>query len=119
MLKRFGVQGVKVQEIVSLDDEILAFLPYACRHVSSSLCKSIKSDLLTSRPVYGLIFLFKWMEEDSEKQEQSCPEGVWFANQVRLSIKSLVVIADKERIDHKQRVCECCITEHCEQCSKP
>lgn len=27
MLKRFGVQGVKVQEIVSLDDEILAFLP--------------------------------------------------------------------------------------------
>lgn len=77
------------------------------------------SDLLTSRPVYGLIFLFKWIEEDSEKQEQSCPEGVWFANQVKLSIKSLVVIADKERIDHKQRVCECCITEHCEQCSKP
>ncbi|CAD6577040.1 MAG: hypothetical protein ASARMPRED_008107 [Alectoria sarmentosa] len=22
-----------------------------------------------------------WIEEDSEKQEQSCPEGVWFANQ--------------------------------------
>ncbi|KAL9076400.1 MAG: hypothetical protein Q9161_001116 [Pseudevernia consocians] len=57
---KFGVQGVKVQEIVSLDDEILAYLP---------------------RPVYGLIFLFKWIEEDSEKQEQSCPEGVWFANQ--------------------------------------
>ena len=41
MLKKFGVQGVKVQEIVSLDDEILAFLPYARRRVSS-LCKSIK-----------------------------------------------------------------------------
>ena len=27
MLKKFGVQGVKVQEIVSLEDEILAFLP--------------------------------------------------------------------------------------------
>lgn len=27
MLKKFGVQGVKVQEVVSLDDEILAFLP--------------------------------------------------------------------------------------------
>ena len=27
MLKKFGVQGVKVQEIVSLDNEILAFLP--------------------------------------------------------------------------------------------
>lgn len=34
-----------------------------------------------SRPVYGLIFLFKWIEEDPDKQEQSCPEGVWFANQ--------------------------------------
>ena len=42
MLKKFGVQGVKVQEIVSLDDEILAFLPYARRRVSSSLCNSIK-----------------------------------------------------------------------------
>ncbi|KAL2039579.1 hypothetical protein N7G274_007851 [Stereocaulon virgatum] len=60
MLKRFGVQGVKVQEVVSLDDELLVFLP---------------------RPVYGLIFLFKWIEEDPDKQEQSCPEGVWFANQ--------------------------------------
>ncbi len=27
MLKKFGVRGVKVQEIVSLEDEILAFLP--------------------------------------------------------------------------------------------
>ncbi len=27
MLKEFGVKGVKVQEVVSLDDEILAFLP--------------------------------------------------------------------------------------------
>lgn len=37
-----------------------------------------------SRPVYGLIFLFKWTEEDPDKQEQSCPEGVWFANQVEI-----------------------------------
>lgn len=27
MLKEFGVEGVKVQEVVSLDDEILMFLP--------------------------------------------------------------------------------------------
>lgn len=27
MLKDFGVRGVKVQEVVSLDDEILTFLP--------------------------------------------------------------------------------------------
>ncbi|MCJ1279538.1 hypothetical protein MMC21_007362 [Puttea exsequens] len=60
MLKRFGVRGVKVREIISLDDAILSFLP---------------------QPVYGLIFLFKWVEEDPNKQEQSCPEGIWFANQ--------------------------------------
>ena len=27
MLKQFGVEGVKVQEVVSLDDEIFVFLP--------------------------------------------------------------------------------------------
>ena len=27
--------------------------------------------------MYGLIFLFKWIEEDPDKLEQSCPEGVW------------------------------------------
>lgn len=40
------------------------------------------SDKSHSRPVYGLIFLFKWVEEDPDRQEQSCPEAVWFANQV-------------------------------------
>ncbi|SLM40168.1 ubiquitin carboxyl-terminal hydrolase [Lasallia pustulata] len=60
MLKNFGVKGVKVQEVVSLDEELLAYVP---------------------RPVFGLIFLFKWREDDPDKQEPSCPEGVWFANQ--------------------------------------
>ncbi|KAL8735663.1 MAG: hypothetical protein Q9166_000832 [cf. Caloplaca sp. 2 TL-2023] len=60
MLKDFGVEGVRVQEVVSLDPDMLTYLP---------------------RPVYGLIFLFKWREEDPDKQEPSCPEGIWFANQ--------------------------------------
>ncbi|KAF3479979.1 ubiquitin carboxyl-terminal hydrolase [Arthroderma uncinatum] len=60
MLKDFGVKGVKVQEVVSLDDEMLAFL---------------------AKPIYGLIFLFRWREDDPRKQEQSCPESLWFANQ--------------------------------------
>ena len=29
MLREFGVKGVKVQEIVSLDDEMLQFIQYA------------------------------------------------------------------------------------------
>lgn len=34
--------------------------------------------------MYGLIFLFRWKEDDAEKQEASCPDGIWFANQVIL-----------------------------------
>ncbi|KAL4923277.1 ubiquitin C-terminal hydrolase 37 [Aspergillus undulatus] len=60
MLREFGVTGIKVQEVVSLDEELLAFL---------------------NKPVYGLIFLFRWREDDPDKQEASCPEGLWFANQ--------------------------------------
>ncbi|PWY65044.1 ubiquitin carboxyl-terminal hydrolase [Aspergillus heteromorphus CBS 117.55] len=60
MLREFGVKGVKVQEVISLDEEMMRFL---------------------NKPVYGLIFLFRWREDDPEKQEASCPEGLWFANQ--------------------------------------
>ncbi|KAL8656222.1 MAG: hypothetical protein Q9226_002735 [Calogaya cf. arnoldii] len=60
MLRDFDVKDVRVQEVVSLDPDMLAYLP---------------------RPVYGLVFLFKWREEDPDKQEASCPEGIWFANQ--------------------------------------
>ncbi|KAJ5162440.1 hypothetical protein N7492_007832 [Penicillium capsulatum] len=60
MLREFGVKGVRVQEVVSLDEEMMAFL---------------------NKPIYGLIFLFRWREDDAEKQEASCPDGIWFANQ--------------------------------------
>ncbi|KAJ9359498.1 ubiquitin carboxyl-terminal hydrolase [Paecilomyces variotii] len=60
MLREFGVSGIKVQEVISLDEEIIASL---------------------HKPVYGLIFLFRWREEEADKQEASCPDGLWFANQ--------------------------------------
>ncbi|KAJ5692088.1 hypothetical protein N7462_001511 [Penicillium macrosclerotiorum] len=60
MLRDFGVKGVKIQEVVSLDEEMMAFL---------------------DKPVLGLIFLFRWREDDAEKQEATCPDGIWFANQ--------------------------------------
>lgn len=37
-----------------------------------------------SRPVYGLIFLFRWREDEEKKEEPECPNGVWFANQVEV-----------------------------------
>lgn len=32
--------------------------------------------------MYGLIFLFRWREDEEKKEEPECPNGVWFANQV-------------------------------------
>ncbi|PGG97003.1 ubiquitin carboxyl-terminal hydrolase L5 [Blastomyces parvus] len=82
MLRDFGVKGVKVQEVVSLDDEMLEFL---------------------HKPVYGLIFLFRWKEDDPDKQESSCPEGIWFANQTSsyacASVALLNIINNVEEIE--------------------
>lgn len=36
----------------------------------------------TSKPVYGLIFLFRYRELDAHTQEASCPLHIWFANQI-------------------------------------
>lgn len=41
-----------------------------------------------SKPIYGLIFLFRWREDDPDKQEAICPERLWFANQVRVLRRS-------------------------------
>ncbi|KAL4919124.1 ubiquitin carboxyl-terminal hydrolase [Aspergillus aurantiobrunneus] len=82
MLREFGVTGVKVQEVVSLDDELLACL---------------------NKPVYGLIFLFRWREDDPDKQEASCPDGLWFANQTAnnacASVALLNIVNNIEGVD--------------------
>lgn len=41
MLREFGVKGVKIQEVVSLDEEMMAFLKYVAR--SPSLCSYIRT----------------------------------------------------------------------------
>ncbi|KKY14768.1 putative ubiquitin carboxyl-terminal hydrolase [Diplodia seriata] len=60
MIQEFGVEGVKVQEVFGLDEALLAMLP---------------------KPVHGLIFLFRYVEDDFIQQESTCPDHVWFANQ--------------------------------------
>ncbi|KAK6443600.1 hypothetical protein LTR95_000427 [Oleoguttula sp. CCFEE 5521] len=61
MLRDMGVSGVKIHEVMSLDDEMLATLP---------------------QPVHALIFLFRYAETDAEVLETECPEDVWYAEQV-------------------------------------
>ena len=81
MLREFGVTGLKVQEVISLEEQFLAY------HAQVSKGRFARVVLMScSRPIHGLIFLFKWREEDPDKLEQSCPEGVWFANQVHCGL---------------------------------
>ncbi|EKD15117.1 uncharacterized protein L3040_003681 [Drepanopeziza brunnea f. sp. 'multigermtubi'] len=62
VLRQLGINDIKIQEIFSLDDEFLVYLP---------------------KPVYGLVFLFRYHDDDAEEQEdvEKCPQRVWFANQ--------------------------------------
>ncbi|PNS21262.1 Ubiquitin carboxyl-terminal hydrolase isozyme L5 [Sphaceloma murrayae] len=61
ILRELGVEGVKIQEVLGLDDEAFAMLP---------------------KPVNALIFLFEYQGNDASQQETECPGHVWFANQV-------------------------------------
>lgn len=59
-----------------------------------------------SNPVYGLIFLFRWREDNDGKQEATCPDGLWFANQVGPPILLLnVFLTNDICIDRQQCLC--------------
>jgi hypothetical protein len=52
MLREFGVKGVKVQEVVSLDDELMAFLKY---DYSCAIVSDILSPCLILKKAYGRV----------------------------------------------------------------
>lgn len=60
ILREIGIQGVDVQELLMVDTEQLSLLP----------------------PVYGLVLLFRHRQFDQHKQKGTCPDNVWFANQM-------------------------------------
>jgi hypothetical protein len=52
-------------------------------------------DTPISKPVYGLIFLFQFQDDDPTKQEATCPDHIWFANQVSILVYYGTVIPNR------------------------
>ena len=53
----------------------------------SILCSWYTTNEISSQPVYGLIFLYRYQEDEQEEDEEMkdlppCSSHVWFANQV-------------------------------------
>jgi len=64
IIKDLGVDDVKAQELYDIEEDSL---------------RGIKD-------AHGIIFLFRWKEEEVDEEiETTCPEGIWFANQVSAS----------------------------------
>ncbi|KAI8950223.1 cysteine proteinase [Xylaria longipes] len=72
MLQDLNAKTLKVQEVVGLDEMTLAKLP---------------------NPVYGLIFLYEWTNEDeSNEARQDCPANLWFGNQTTANACATVAL---------------------------
>ncbi|KAI1411544.1 cysteine proteinase [Hypoxylon sp. FL1857] len=73
ILQELGAKDFKVQEVYSLDSDILGFLP---------------------RPIHGLVFLFEYEgdAEPSDENRQDCPGCLWFANQTTANACATVAL---------------------------
>ncbi|KAK4108198.1 cysteine proteinase [Canariomyces notabilis] len=59
IMAQIGVKGAKIEEVLSVEGDFLASLP---------------------QPVYGLVFLYEYVEEPSDVSTETS-EDLWFANQ--------------------------------------
>lgn len=59
------------------------------------------------QPVYGMVFLFRYHDDDAEALEQAekCPRNVWFANQVREQAHQV-----KRILSYRQTINNACAT---------
>ncbi|KAH6955057.1 hypothetical protein HG530_015823 [Fusarium avenaceum] len=82
ILRDLGVRNVKAQEIFTIDHDLLALLP---------------------QPVYGLIFLFQYLPELQETNQEEDANDVWFANQTTnnacATVAMLNIVMNAEGID--------------------
>lgn len=80
ILQDLGVKDVKIQEVFSLDEGSLSFLPQVITSTAIPTLLDL-SNKTHSKPVHGLIFLYQYVEEDAQEESEN-GHNVWFANQV-------------------------------------
>ena len=97
-----------MEEVYSIDEVSLATLPYVRPAVLSRLasCRApVIADPGNSEPLYGMIFLYQYIEEESSVTARGTPQ-VWFANQVRALLAST---PDRPSRLAGTSVCSCCM----------
>ena len=85
MIETFGVKGAQVEELYALDADLLGQLKYFPFPLHDHyFIFSLKANCLfcCCRPVYGLIFLFKWVADKEQRGTPVDPSNVFFARQV-------------------------------------
>lgn len=102
MMREIGVQGVEVEDLYALDDECFASLRYVyrCVNIIYNIDRhdgdgddvwwsygALPSSYRRSVPVYGLIFLFKWVGGEAPKQNITNNPNVYFLSQVRYMVE--------------------------------
>ena len=80
---RIGVKGVKIEEVLSVDEDTLATLPLVVT-LDSTYIKNYSQLTFPSAPVHGLVFLYEYVAEESVEATETSRD-VWFANQVNHS----------------------------------
>lgn len=60
ILNELGAKDVIVQDVCALDEAFIEYLP---------------------KPIYGLIFLYQYFDDNWGEDRPPCPDHVWFANQ--------------------------------------
>jgi ubiquitin carboxyl-terminal hydrolase L5 len=80
ILGLLGVKGARIEEVLSVDEDTLATLPYVIQ--SATPLTRTSRLTLCSPPVHGLVFLYEYVAEESVEATETSRD-VWFANQVR------------------------------------
>jgi hypothetical protein len=78
-MKDIGVQDAKFLELFSVDEASLSFLPWVA--ILRTQLYRKQSLIVSSKPIHGLIFLYKYAEEELPEAAEG-GENIWFANQV-------------------------------------